>query len=120
MIFFVFTDTGLMTAPIVGATFQEAVANMKAALPATTAATVKVGIILPHLTGQIDTATGTLSMSGDAQVQAALRSQAGDALAANATYLAIGAPTNAQVVAQVRALTQEVNALIKLIVGNFD
>ena len=33
---------------------------------------------------------------------------------ANATFLALAAPTNAQVLAQTKALTRQVNALIKL------
>jgi hypothetical protein len=36
------------------------------------------------------------------------------ALATNATYLAVGAPSNAQNLAQIRALTRQVNGLIKL------
>lgn len=43
-----------------------------------------------------------------------LLAKASAALAANATYQAIGSPTTAQAVAQVAALTKQVNALIKL------
>lgn len=43
-----------------------------------------------------------------------LRSKAATALTNNTAYLGIGSPTNAQAVAQVSALTRQVNALIRL------
>jgi hypothetical protein len=49
-----------------------------------------------------------------------LRKRAGNALAANTTYLALATPTNAQVAAQVRLLTQENTALIRLVIGQLD
>lgn len=46
-----------------------------------------------------------------------LLDRAGQALAGNIAFLANGAPTNAQVVAQVRALTRQMNAVIRLQMG---
>lgn len=43
-----------------------------------------------------------------------LRSRADTALASNSTFLAIGNPSAAQNAAQVKALTRQVNALIRL------
>ena len=52
---------------------------------------------------------------------AALRDQATAAFNGNATYLAIGSPTNVQVAAQVQALTQQnqkiIKALAKLVIA---
>lgn len=44
-----------------------------------------------------------------------LRDQAQTALDANDTYLGISSPTNAQVVAQVKALTQQTQRIIKAV-----
>lgn len=50
---------------------------------------------------------------------AALLTKASNAIAANVTYLAIASPSNAQVTAQVRALTRQVNALMRLTAGMY-
>jgi hypothetical protein len=52
--------------------------------------------------------------------QATVQQGAQNALAANRTYLAIGSPTNAQVVAQLRSVTQQMQGLIRLALGQFD
>jgi hypothetical protein len=64
---------------------------------------------------QVDTATEQQQSNANT-----LRQQASNALATNQTYLGLGTPTNAQVAAQVRALTQQVDALIRLVVDQFD
>lgn len=42
------------------------------------------------------------------------------AIANNQTFLALTAPTNAQTLAQVEALTRQVNAIIRLLVGQLE
>lgn len=49
-----------------------------------------------------------------------LRTQAKDALAVNRTYLAVAAPTAAQTAAQVKALTRQVQGLIRLVIDQID
>lgn len=61
-----------------------------------------------------------LDADRDATNKATIRQQADTALGNNRTYLAIASPTNAQVIAQVRALTQQMNGVIRLILGNFE
>jgi len=50
---------------------------------------------------------------------AALLNKASNAVATNVTYLAIASPTNAQTVTQVRALTRQTNALMRLVAGMY-
>jgi hypothetical protein len=52
--------------------------------------------------------------------RADLTAKATTALASNATFLALGAPTNAQVLTQVQRLTRENSALIRLALGLLD
>lgn len=52
--------------------------------------------------------------------QATITQRAQAALATNTTYLAIPTPSNAQIAAQVQALTKECSALIRLLLGLLD
>lgn len=52
--------------------------------------------------------------------EAILKSRADLALSTNSTFLANVSPTNADVLAQVRALTKENNALIRLLLEKMD
>lgn len=52
--------------------------------------------------------------------EAAIRRQAQQAIAANITYLAIGSPSAAQTTAQVRLLTRECTAVIRLLLNQLD
>lgn len=52
--------------------------------------------------------------------QQALQQRAQTALTNNQSFLAIAAPTQAQAVAQVQALTRQVDGLIRFLLGAFD
>jgi hypothetical protein len=49
-----------------------------------------------------------------------LRTRALQALAVNSTFLAIGSPSNAQILTQVQRLTRECSGLIRLLLGQLD
>lgn len=52
--------------------------------------------------------------------QQTLQQRAATALTNNQTFLAIASPTQAQAVAQVQALTRQVDGLIRFLLGQFD
>lgn len=52
--------------------------------------------------------------------RATVQTQAANALANNRTFVALASPTNAQVVAQVKALTRQNNGIIRLLLNQLD
>lgn len=84
---------------------------------------VTIGVVLPQFTATVtpDPNGGppTIASSGDSATQANIFQAAQTALANNATYLALASPTTAQVTAQVKALTRQIDALIRMTVGDF-
>lgn len=52
--------------------------------------------------------------------QQTLQQQAQAALANNRTYIALSAPSTAQNTAQIKALSQQMQALIRMALGQFD
>lgn len=51
---------------------------------------------------------------------ATIRDRAAQALSTNSDFLALASPTNAQTLAQVKALTRQINGLIRLTLGRLD
>lgn len=68
------------------------------------------GVVLSEETVEVDVTEQVVRADLHAKVRAAL--------AANAAFLALSSPTNAQTLAQVRRLTRENSALIRLIIGS--
>lgn len=123
MLFFVFSDQGIETQPLEAPDLATAADQLRQRYGLGTGQ-VRLAVILPDDVGIINqdptsAANATITRLSDAANQDTLRQQADQALANNATYLGITSPTNAQVVAQVRALTRQVDALIRLAVGDF-
>lgn len=127
MIFFALTDSGLVTRPIVAASLSDAADQLRvmfgAGLNGDGVTPVNVAALIPAAVAMItpasDPTKATITVTGDAATQQTIRNNASQALATNATYLGLANPTTAQAVAQVAALTRQIDALIRLAVANF-
>lgn len=78
-------------------------------------ATVPTVVWTPRLWTTAELAARTAQTNGTT-----IRTQAATALGTNTAFLTFGAPTNAQIVAQVRALTRQTNGLIRLAINALD
>lgn len=65
------------------------------------------------------TAQETAAATSDAN-RATIEAQAATAIQANKTFLALASPSNAQIAAQVKALTRQNNGVIRLVLGQLD
>lgn len=103
MILVVLTDEGVLTQPLEATSLVDAGDQLKQ-LYGLGSGQVRVGVILPTLTGVLtkhatDPAQSTIAMSGHAQTQQTIRNNL-------QTFLGVQSPTNAQVIAAVRALAR--------------
>ena len=64
--------------------------------------------------------TETVEVAPEQTNSADLRAKAEQALSANATYLALANPTNAQNLAQIQRLTRECSGVIRLLIGRLE
>jgi hypothetical protein len=71
----------------------------------------------PYTTAENLDADARASSEAARTNDATLRQRAANAIQGNKDFLALTAPTNAQIVAQVKALTRQNNALIPLVLG---
>jgi hypothetical protein len=77
--------------------------------------------VIPSRDGVADPSLGYDIVISDAELNRNdLVTRADAALQANAVFLALAAPTNAQTLTQVQRLTKQSNALIRLVINELD
>lgn len=102
MLFVLLSDAGIDTQPIEAATLADAAAQIKQ-LHGRGSGQLRIALAFPSLTGVVtqnaDPALATISMTGDSQTQQTIRNNL-------TTFLGAQSPSNAQVIAAVRALAR--------------
>lgn len=76
-----------------------------------------IGAILDQATTAIDTKVFD-ALRAKLNVESTLRSQSTTALETNRAFLTVPSPTQAQTLAQVRALSRQNNVIIRLLLGD--
>lgn len=124
MLFIVISDGGIEPQPVVATSLADAASKIQARYAAAGdgfGAPANIAVVLPQFAATITPVPGgqpTIGFSGDTQTLATIRNAAQNALTNNATYLGIASPTQAQAVAQVGALTRQIDGLIRFMVGD--
>lgn len=102
MLFMVISDKGVLTQPLEATSQADAAAQLKQLYGQGTGQ-VRFALLFPAVMGVMmqaaDPANATIQTTGDAQTQQTIRNNL-------ATFLGLQTPTNAQVVAAVRALAR--------------
>jgi hypothetical protein len=75
---------------------------------------------LPDLLDQLDALEAELDIDTATSNRSQLQSKAEQALSINVTYLSLTTPTTAQNTAQIKALTRQVSAVIRLLLQKLD
>jgi hypothetical protein len=109
------TDGGVNTVPVRADTPADLAAALKAQPGTVRVAAVELATVADLVGGDVPQSFVTEQTN-----RADLIAKAQAALAANSTFLALAAPSNAQTLAQVQRLTRECQALIRLAVHALD
>ena len=107
--------TNIATAPCVILAGAGLTVIISDAPPTTATAVAAAAVPIQSAEAAAAAAQATLQTNHDTLQQAAIT-----AITANQTFLAVASPTTAQVASQVKALTRQINALIRIVTNQLD